>query len=617
MNPYKLIKNTDLNNILKDYSILTSTNSYILNYNASIKIAQYQRINEEDNDATYFTSYNDLGFQYINQSALTFNKEENYYASDYNIEPNSIIIANLAYNDSYAYNQSYIIYYNTNTGLKQLTYHFKEGNGLYYDEDIHAINFNIDNYSIKEINDKLYFNTNSLPIASDTTYGISYINNEYLQINNGILTINNDYIENVISYKYKIANLYNSLSSLQDSFAYYDRIYNERNNTINEFSKYCDRIIKYNSNNSNINKTFSYSLTSSLYFPETKLIYVDNYYFSNNMIPESYKKHAQIDLNEDISYIIYCKNIELIDIYSYNTNKFCSYSTSFNDNILNDFEKNIKLSNDDSSKKIVSENNIYSYVYADDINKYNKFLLNTNIVVKCQDVINNKNYEYTLTKIRYNNKNIDSKLFKKYGIMLNSKLNTNTIKTCSIDYLLINTNIKYTLNLNTINIKYNNRNIKLLNDDRDITYCVFNKNAIINNSSYYYFLVNGKLNSEITINNDNNKIINFMLKNYDISFDSNLSYLFYGYNYCYDDQYIKKNYYGLWHDLPIQYVNINLFRNYLLKYLDINNFEEMFIKKINSYIYTDESSINRLYLTYIFNNYNTAKIGQTDIYIDF
>lgn len=613
----RLNKNTDLNNIFKDYSLLVSTNSYILNYNANIHYSYYNKISNTDN--IRIQEENELGFKYNIQSENQFNSRSSYsYSlSSYNIVSNSLIVSNLSIDNFTSYYNSYVLYYNTDDGLRQLTYHYKEGNGLYYDIDTHLIGMNIDNYTIREINNKLYFDTNSIPIATENTYGIAYVNNEYLQVNNGILTMNRDYIENIISYKYKISNIYNSLLSLYDSFSYYDRVYSEKTNTTNIYSRYFDNVINYNYDNSNISKNISYTFSSSLYFPNSKLQYIDNYYFVNNLIDPSLKEYAIIDLNESNSYIIYCKDVELIDIYSYNENKYYNHFTSFNDNIMRIIETNIETDIDNSTKEMVDENKIYSYVYNNDLNKYNKFTMNSNIVNNDCIKIGNTNYEYTLSKVRYKNKNIDKKLFKKYGIILNSKLNINSIKKAFIDYFRVGTTVNYNLNLQTVNIKYDSKNIKVLYDDRDISYCTYNTRQIEDHDTTRYYFFTDKLINNVNENLKN--IFSFMLQNYDISFDSNISYLFYGYNFVYKDKVLMKNYYALWNDLPLLYVDSKLFtiqnNNGKICSSMMNNFENSFIHNINSFKYNNQNSTNRLYLSYI--DLNDNSINSANIYIDF
>lgn len=658
-----LIKNTELNNIFKDYSIIASTNSYILTYNANLVKSNYGTSKYFGDDISKYLELNVVNrinnFQTSFNQRNEFNFTYSYSQSDYNIIPNSLIISNLSKDIKTTYSNSYIVFYNTNQGLKQLTYHYKEGNGLYYDKQNKVISLNIDNESIKEQYNKLYFDTNSIPITSQDNYGIAYVDNKYLTISNGILSINQDYIENVISYKYKIKNLYDQLNNIYNSLSYYNDIYDNQNNAIDEFVEYFDDIIE-KTDSGEVSRTIkteiSYHHTGSLYFPNTELKYIDNYYFSNGLIDPKYKQF--ITLNESNSYIIYCKDIEKLEIFSYIENEYIDYGKIFNINKIRQIESKLdedtsiidisdfssevdysKYVNNNNRQEIMSSNNIYTYIYFDETNNYNKFNVNTNIVNnllfshpkakklnKCnhsistifdhhdtifrqrtngelkyyeevtKDYVNahlNENYYYvnskdnlicyptTVNKIRYNNTEIDSKLFKKLGLILNTKTSLPNMKKIIIEYTKNDNSIKYDYTIQKINCKYYNRNIKVLYDDRDIKYCVNNDISIPYNSTYYYFFSNYKYDSNI---NNVPKSIAFMLKNIDISFDNNLEYLFYGYNYTMkDSRKFTKNYFGIWHDLPTYYMTNNFMRTLINNKEEITfvNFKDLYTENFN------------------------------------
>lgn len=665
-----LHKNTELNNILKDYSIVACTNSYILNYEASRvevpynesvvqgDISQYLELNVTNRINNFKATYNIRN---------EFNFDRTYYQSGAYIEPNSLIISNLANDEISSDPNSYIVFYNTEYGLKQLTYHYKEGNGLYYDDANHIFGMNIDNTTIKEMNKKLYFDTNSIPISTKDNYGIGYIDTRYLRINNGILSIKPNYIENVISYKYKIKNLYERLTNIYNSLSYFNNIYENKNDVIDEFVERFDKLNDGEENKS-IKTEISYHKTNSLYFPQSEIKYIDNYYFDNGLINENYKQY--ITLDENNSYIIYCKDIEKLYILSYISNDYMNYSNTFNRNKIRSIEDNLLNSDDlidisnidtnnldkyisnNNNQEILSNNTLYTYIYSDETNNYNKFIIQSNIVnnilyslpvnaVECSpnDLLNNQNiqilfknykvfvkrysndfeyylevlipyvkantnetfykcpiknvrsYQMTKSKFKYKNKFIDEKLFKKLGIILNSKISLPTIKKNIIKYIKNGTTIQYDYTIQSINCQYPSKNIKILYDDRDITYCSYNVNAIPYDKDVYYFLSNYDYGNTKEINDS----ISFILRNNDISFDNRLQYLFYGYSWTMRDyQIFNKNYYGIWHDLPTYYITSNFMKLIINMDPDINhtdsfnatnivldNFKELYTENFN------------------------------------
>ena len=606
-----LNKNTDLNNICKDYSIVVSDNSYILNYNASLIKLDYDKKTLQGNILPYL-ELNEVNkvnnFQTTYHIKNEFNFNYSYYQSDYILQGNSLIISSLSDNDISSYFNSYIVFYNTESGLKQLSYHFKEGNGLYYDNDNHVVRLNIDNKSIKEINKKLFFDTNSIQISSDDNYGISYIDSKYLKINNGTLSIDLSYIETIISHKYKIQNLYQKINSLYNSLSYYNYVNDIKNNTIDEFKENFDIVntkTEYDAINKSITQSISYQKESTLYFPINEIKYIDNYYFENDLIDKAYKQY--ISLNDDNSYIIYCKDLEQLEILSYIENKYLNYSTEFDVNKIKDIEFEL-LNNDnivdvsdistsiDFNKYInnncletVNSTDLYSYIYSDDTNNYNKFILKSNIVNK---TVYGDNYQITNNKFIYPSKIVDEKIFKQLGIVLNSKISLPQIKKNKIEYIKNGTEIKYNYIVQTINCKYNSKNIKVLYDNRDIAYCTYNTKAIDNsNQNKYYFL--SPYNYTSSINIDNN--IDFIMKNTDICFNNNgSSYLFYGYNFSMNsEQIFKKKYYSIWNNYPTCFIT-EYFMKLLInrknsvissKQIVLNNFKELYTQNFNNIEY--------------------------------
>lgn len=641
-----LNKNTELNNLAKEYSIVACTNSYILNYNASLVEVPYDKNQVNESISKYLTLNLENrieNFQASYQIKNEFNFTYTYYQSNYNLIDNALIVSNLSIDEQSAIPNSYIVFYNTFCGLKQLSYHYKEGNGLYYDANNHVFNMNIDNSSIKEINKKLFFDTNSIPISSKENYGISYVNTKYLTVNNGILSIDLPYIENIISYKYKIKNLFQSLTSIHNSLSYYNNIYETKNDAIDTFKKSFD-IVTNNISKNIIDSTISYNQTNSLYFPLSEIKYIDNYYFDNNMIDEKYKQFVTLDENN--SYIIYCKDIEKIHILSYISNDFANYKESFDINQIKDIETSI-LNNDwpdlnsissstnfskyitENKQETIDNNNLYSYIYVDETNNYNKFIIQANIINNSQLMMNDKYYKVIKTGFKYNSKFVDEKLFKKLGIILNSKISLPQLKKNILKYNKKGKSIEYEYTVETINCNYEEKNIKILYDTRNITYCTYNTTPIPNGPNNFYFLSDYNYSNTRPISVP---IVNIM-KNFDISFDSSLKYLFYGYNWnMKDNNKFTKNYYGIWNDLPTYYITSNFMETLLTKLqpsssqldqvnkLPLSNFLELYCQDFSEIEFDKENNESiTLYLYKIYKNssgyYEISKVPGVTINI--
>jgi len=646
-----LNKNTELNNLAKDYSIVTCTNSYILNYNASLVEVPYDKNQVSENISQYLTLdlENRIGnFQASYNIRNEFNFTYTYYQSNYNLIDNSLIISNLANDDQSAIPNSYIIFYNTFCGLKQLSYHYKEGNGLYYDAYNHVFNMNIDNSSIKEINKKLFFDTNSIPISSKENYGISYVNTKYLTVNNGILSIDLPYIENIISYKYKIKNLFQSLTTIHNSLSYYDNIYETKNDTIDTFKKSFD-IVSNNISKNIIDSTISYNQTNSLYFPQSEIKYIDNYYFQGDkpLIDPKYKEFVTLDENN--SYIIYCKDIEKIQILSYISNDFINYKESFDINKIKDIESNIlndELLNldtidsnthfskyiNENKQETIDNNNLYSYIYVNETNDYNKFIIQSNIINNSQWIKDDKYYKIITIGFKYNSKFVDEKLFKKLGIIVNSKISLPQLKKNILKYNKKGKSIEYDYTVETINCNYEEKNIKILYDTRNITYCTHNTTYIPYNpdidADNFYFLSDYNFD---TIQSISKPIVNIM-KNFDISFDNKIKYLFYGCNWnIKDNNKFTKNYYGIWNDLPTYYVTSSFMETLLTKLqpgenqldevnkLPLSNFLELYCQNFNEIEFDKENyETIKLYLYKIYpsnEQYEITKVPEVTINI--
>ena len=559
----KLInKNIELNSLLKEYNISIEHNSEYLENISKINVKDF---NYTTVDGT------------ISEYSPEFNSEEQYYDISNTFKSNSFIITELSYINEYnkydISTNSYLLYFVSDDKLNLISYAIDFNNGFYYDQNNHIVTFEIDNDTIHDAYGQLYFDTQSIEYATKSNYGIGYVNIAYLDTKpNGVVTLNSNFAESIINYKYKFKSLYESLIGLYDQVSYVRTSYDDYmlNNIFGNYERKTTHI------DSNTGDTITSKVTyiNSYYFPELEIRYIDNYYVKNGMISSQLINQS---FNLDDTKIIYCKDIESLEIYSYMNNRYYS-----------DFQNNKeKFTNKNES---IYEN--YSYVKYDYNNKYNKFLVRPYISKKNlkDKTINNTYDTLTVSKIKYVNRSADEKIFRRYGVILNSELYN---KKLSYIYCLGIENsgkdISYIMN----NIYYGfgdiQNDIKIIYDTRDISYVIYNEDPItINDNTSTYILITNNNSNNIQFSKIDLIGFNTLLEENIITKTDN-SYLLYGIGYynIYEDKY-KKHIHPLYANLPTCYINYNALSNlksYMINYGNL--IRQMYCTEFSDIEYND------------------------------
>ena len=562
----------------------------------------------------------------VNENKLAFNNDQGFYNTGTYMNPYSLIISNNSYiigsdrnNDKETIiENSYIIYYNSYDGLYQFSYIIQEGNGLYNDETNHMMNMNIDNKSIRELNNRIYYNIESVPSSTSYKPGIHKINKNNFTINNDYsISVNHDTEINVISLKHNCKMIYMNINSLYNELNYLYEIQNSptglsdfQSSIIDKTSKYeYDNQISIDDNtefNQEIYESREFIIDDDEYFindNETTKKYTVTYQFISPKIKYSdnyYKSLKLISPNEDISIeldssnTIYTKNIDLLDI------------------IIDNNYRPI-------SNYYIQAKNIASFIilnYNDDRNNFN---INCTSSLRYSD---NPKYCYTVNNIDLKNKVNSKKLFEKYGCTISFNLKR--------DYTIEGNKITY--------FQYSKNNlIKIIYDHRQIDNIMTINVGQSDNNTYYLFsykLNGGYVNGDFVISDNDKKIIfdniKFLIKiGLAWRYDSYNLYLGYSTKYKrkYEDKDIyNKKYYKIWkYNISLKYLdyeNINEFN----PLLDYNEYPEIgskseysFNRENNTYIheiglnYIDNKKICLYKLTNV-NNFNNFNIEQfTDL----
>lgn len=528
----------------------------------------------------------------VNENKLAFNNDQGFYNTGTYMNPYSLIISNNSYiigsdrnNDKETIiENSYIIYYNSYDGLYQFSYIIQEGNGLYNDETNHMMNMNIDNKSIRELNNRIYYNIESVPSSTSYKPGIHKINKNNFTINNDYsISVNHDTEINVISLKHNCKMIYMNINSLYNELNYLYEIQNSVNGLSNfqEISNYSS---EYNIQNTQTNYIVTYEFISP------KIKYSDNYYKSLKLI----SPNEDISIELDSSNTIYTKNIDLLDI------------------IIDNNYRPI-------SNYYIQAKNIASFIilnYNDDRNNFN---VNCTSSLKYSD---NPKYCYTVNNIDLKNKVNSKKLFEKYGCTISFNLKR--------DYTIEGNKITY--------FQYSKDNlIKIIYDHRQIDNIMTINVGQSDNNTYYLFSyqLNGSyVNGDFVISDNDKQIIfdniKFLIKiGLAWRYDSYNLYLGYSTKYKrkYEDKDIyNKKYYKIWkYNISLKYLdyeNINEFN----PLLDYNEYPEIgskseysFNKENNTYTheiglnYIDNKKICLYKLTNV-NNFNNFNIEEfTDL----
>lgn len=589
----------------------------------------------------------------VNENKLAFNNDQGFYNTGTYMNPYSLIISNNSYiigsdrnNDKETIiENSYIIYYNSYDGLYQFSYIIQEGNGLYNDETNHMMNMNIDNKSIRELNNRIYYNIESVPSSTSYKPGIHKINKNNFTINNDYsISVNHDTEINVISLKHNCKMIYMNINSLYNELNYLYEIQNsptglsdfqssivDKSTTKYEYDNQLDNnsiqkiddepINKLNDNqisiddNTEFNPEIYYGsrelildeddyeyfikgeikkYTVTYQFISPKIKYSDNYYKSLKLI----SPNEDINIELDSSNTIYTKNIDLLDIII--DNNYTPISTYY-----------------------IQAKNIASFItlnYNDDRNNFN---INCTSSLRYSDNPKpNPRYCYTVNNIDLKNKVNSKKLFEKYGCTISFNLKR--------DYIIEGNKITY--------FQYSKDNlIKIIYDHRQIDNIMTINVGQSDNNTYYLFSyqLNGYYVNDKFIVNDNDKQIIFDNIKFLIKiglawrYDSYNLYLGYSTKYKrkYEDKDIyNKKYYKIWkYNISLKYLdyeNINEFN----PLLDYNEYPEIgskseysFNKENNTYIheissnYIDNKKICLYKLTNV-NNFSNFNIEQfTDL----
>lgn len=560
-------------------------------YHINIEYDNSYMMHSSDNNNTYekYPSFIESSLV-VNENKLAFNNDQGFYNTGKYMNPYSLIISNNSYiigsdrnNDKETIiENSYVIYYNSYDGLYQFSYIIQEGNGLYNDETNHMMNMNIDNKSIRELNNRIYYNIESVPSSTYYKHGIHKINRNNFTINNDYsISVNHDTEINVLSLKHNCKMIYMNINSLYNELNYLYEIQNSVNGLSNfqEISNYSS---EYNTQNTQTNYIVTYQFISP------KIKYSDNYYKSLKLI----SPNEDINIELDSSNTIYTKNIDLLDIV---------------------------IDNKYVPSEYIQARNIASFIimnYSDDRNNFN---INCTSSLRYSD---NPKYCYTVNNIDLKNKVNSKKLFEKYGCTISFNLKR--------DYIIEGNKITY--------FQYSKDNlIKIIYDHRQIDNIMTINVGQSDNNTYYLFSY--QLNGSYTNNkfkvSDNDKQIIFENIKFLIKiglawrYDSYNLYLGYSTKYKrkYEDKDIyNKKYYKIWkYNISLKYLdyeNINEFN----PLLDYNEYPEIgskseysFNKENNIYIheiglnYIDNKKICLYKLTNV-NNFNNFNIEQfTDL----
>jgi len=597
-------KNLSSSKVFQEYSISMDLSSHV--NDESMKTTSdylFMEIDDGDlpqiRDGETLDDFNDLS-------------KPSYWDTSIRMQSPSLIIANISYVDvdpsnasskkTYVFTNSYLIYSNIGDGVRIMSYYIDQDSGFYYDKDEHMMTFNIDNDTIKTIDEKLYFDTNSIGISNAGNHGIGYVDTKYLDVReNGEVTLASYVASSIVDYKYKIKNIYNKMVDIYESASYLYNAFNEYQNT-QLYANVKKITTTEDMDGKKYRSIVSYIYT--YYFPTNYVKFYDDYYFNGTIFPKKAKKPL-IEL--DGSRIIYCKNLEDLVILSYSTNLHKYF-----------FDKNPEKYK--MNKPSIYEN--FSYIIYDFDNEYNKFIINPYIGISQEYTENSDVYNCVHNRFKYISKSSDSKLFRRNGMILDQKFQKQTISYLFEDSI--------DQELNTINYSYNNiyyendlpnTKIYLIYDNRDIKYGTFNNNEITSmykNSNFIeddsmqvpgffsYILLTDRRISNLT------KIAPWQ---FDTLYESNVitpckdTTLYYGYNYVlHDDGTYSKKYYPIWQNLPISYISCEVIENFS-KYEklggDING---LYCTKLDDMIYSDVGESSTLYIGQIYYPTNTNGI---------
>lgn len=544
-----------------------------------------------------------------------------------NISTNSLIIS--SYN-----NAENLLFYNIfDNNIFQLSYNIKEDNGLYKNSR-NFIELNIDNYSIKTVNNKLYYNINSIPYSTTSFNGILYIDNNYItnyiSINNNIVSQLNLYNNILTYYIFKLntikdhINYYNKLKVIIDNNAgnlsfsdifFKDNILSidKKLNTIDEGFK--KQTISWDDSDNDpdiINENYEGNPTQYTYFDNIKLNtykstfeyisylslnnikiqYRNKYYINNELIDNNYSEYFwETIYPNDIIYTKQLNNLE-----------FRIFTNYYNDNdIYNKYNDNI---NYELNSKLISDNNIYMQMESKNglsfiNNVYKNTIDNTYVNYSILGIISYNNFNFKNVKqIEYDiipNKSYFTYQYKE--IIIN---NDETIYDISTDSLITN-------NETTIHYYTESDNKITINYDNHTEYSYVNIINIPNESSYFMIYDSNEDLNEKTVSK---YLFNILSNKKCIMYNKDdINYLFYGYNYIYDNkskQYHKDYDYLI--NKTITPLNYAILSNDILKLSHIIS-DNLLVHKISDIKYNSITEQKSSYICNLIKNNNNYKIN--------
>lgn len=479
---------------------------------------------------------------------------------------------------------TYLMYYQFPNKLTQLSYLVNDSNGLHYNGKY--ISLGIDDYSIKEILNKLFYNVNSIPYSTKTFNGILYLNNSYIA--NESIQANNTLIDNLLMQENTL-NFYNKqLNIIKDHVLFYRYIKNILLSYPNQIT-FTKKAFKQNIINGNveilnsnvqaqINKihkdtqywdidnnelveytqfrvvsTNTYNIDSDistyLSLNNTYIKYCDNYYFINNLIPREYKSYffTGLENNGDI----YCKSVQDLEFNIY-TNYFDNETIEKEDN------------------NVFNEYNIYMSVKPNLLNDISLIPSCNYIVKKEYNSDTNMSYaNYSNNTIYYTNSTDNLKF--RYS---NTYVSLFITPSCSYFNYKINgeNNVDtkvYPLGTNHIIASYNKNilayvdcniydNIKIHYDPRQ---SVTNTQIIDAHNYQNSYVILFEYDTSLKFNNSINiskYIFNVLLKHNCIFYNSE-PYIFYGYyEITTSDAIVHKKYRDIANkNIPLQFAKLN------------------------------------------------------------
>ena len=505
---------------------------------------------------------------------------------------------------------TYLMYYQFPDKLTQLSYLINESNGLHFNGNYMSLG--IDDYSIKEISKKLFYNVNSIPYSTKTFNGILYLNNSYIA--NESIQANNKLIDDLL-LKENTLNFYNKqLNIIKDHVLFYRYIknvllgypnqitftkkafkqniinaYEERQNTnVTVRSKKIYRDQDYWDYNESPTLTYytyftisdisTYNIesdvTTYISLNNTYVRYCDNYYFINNLVPREYKSYFYTGLENNGD--IYCKSIQDLEFNIY-TNYFHNETIKKEENgTFNSY-------------------NIYMAIRPN--------LLNDVTLATMCNYITKQEYNDTTTKISYANYSNNSLYYVNTTDNLkfryaNTYVSLSIAPSCSyFNYRIVGQNNvqdkPYPLGTDRVISYYNKNilayincnvynNIKVYYDPRpSITNAQVIDATNYQNSYVIFFDYDESINHGTKIKM--NKYLFDVLLKYNCIFYNTNPYIFYGYYEISSDKIVHKIYRDIANkNIPLQFAKLTK-NNVTLNYI-IN--DKLIIKKFNDLQFT-------------------------------